>query len=107
MVVVKVVWKNFDRLPSRLVKYSSGVRRQISGNAVNRHQISERYATLNGGNTTFHRKIHKICMKLKLYIKYIVVLKSMLNTKYSETGCQVYNMKNVFVVPVYMYKVTF
>jgi len=29
LVVVKVVWKNLDRMSSRLVKYCSGVRRHI------------------------------------------------------------------------------
>ena len=36
LVVVKVVWKNLDRLSSQLVKYRSGVRRHISQITFNR-----------------------------------------------------------------------
>jgi hypothetical protein len=35
LVDVKVVWKNFDRLPSRMIKYCSSVRRHIAQNTVN------------------------------------------------------------------------
>jgi len=31
----------------------------------------------------------------------------MLNAEYTESGCRVYNTENVFVVGVFMFKVTF